>query len=145
MVISKKKLVTISSLILAIFIFAFLATPCYRYTSSITGGTYYLGYDFGFGGNIIVESFNATLVSVLGCLALFNLVSLFVNKIDEKVTSITNISLWVIITAFSVCCLCVKYVNVSYNPTNSMIFVLVIALIGIASSIYLLVKQEDKD
>ena len=145
MVISKKKLLTVSSLILAILVFVLFGTPCYRYTSSITGGTYYLGYDFGFGGNITVESFNATLVSIIGIIALFNIVSLFVNKLDEKAIGTTNIISWIVATAFSVCCLCVKYVNESYNPTNSIIFVLIVCLIGIASSIYFLVKNVSED
>lgn len=145
MVISKKKLLIISSITLAVFVFALLGTPCYRYTSAITGGTYYLGYDFGFGGNITVESFNATLVSILGIIALFNLVSAFVPKISEKTIAITNIVSWSVATIFSICCLCVKYVNVSYNPTNSMIFVLLAALVGIASSIFIFVKNTTED
>ena len=50
MFISKKKLMTFSSIVSSIIVIALFGTPCYQYTGLITRGDYYLGFDFGFGG-----------------------------------------------------------------------------------------------
>ena len=97
MVISKKKLLTVSSLILAILVFVLFGTPCYRYTSSITGGTYYLGYDFGFGGNIInlMKKQLAPLILFLGLLLLFLVfVAYVLNTLTKVIIQQTQLSLF---------------------------------------------------
>lgn len=144
MYISKKRVITVSSMLIALLIFAFLATPCYNYTGSLGLQGYYSAFDFGFGGNIVVESFTSTLVSIVGAIFLFNLVSYFVEKINEKTAAIVNICAYVLALVFSICCLCTKFINTAYNPTNSLIFVLVLTLISFVTSIAPLLAIDDK-
>lgn len=145
MFISKKKLACFSSILLAIIVFALFGTPCYRYSSSLVGGVYYLGYDFGFGGNIVIEAFNATLVSLIGVILAFNLLSIFIKNLDENKITIVNIVLWTLALIFAICCMFVKHINVNYNPTNSITFSLLSTIIGLVFSIFLLVYKHQED
>ena len=142
MFISKKKLICGISIFLSLVVFALLGTFCFNYTAYVTN-SYYTGYEFGFGSNVLIEVFNVALVCFIGIITLFNLASLFITKLNDKVISIIDIVLRTIALAFSICCLCSKYVNVSYTPTNSFIFILITTLLGIASSIFTLVVQNE--
>ena len=142
MSISKKRLIALSSIIISVIIFAFLGTACYRYTGFITKGDFYSGYDFGFGGNVIIESFNIILVTICAILLALNLLAFFVEKVSEKPLAITNLVLWVLALAFAICAMCAKYVNESYNPTVSITFVMLLTLVGIISSFAPLFIQD---
>ena len=73
-----------------------------------------------------------------GCFAL-------ISKASEKVVCIFNIVTWSIALVFSITTLCSKFINVSYQPQNSLIFVLIITILGIISSIYSLVYTPSED
>ncbi len=143
MVLSKKKLAISSTLILAIFALVLFGTFAYH-VQNVTGN-YYNGYDFASLENLSVSSVLGTLVCLIGVITLTNLAFAFVSSVDEKVVSIFNISSWTVALAFSITTLCSKFINISYNPQNSLIFVLIITLIGIATSIYFLVYTPNED
>lgn len=143
MVLTKKKLAISSTLILAIFALVLFGTFAYH-VQNVTGN-YYNGYDFASLENLSVSSVLGTLVCLVGVIALANVVFGFVSSIDEKVVSIFNISAWTIALAFSITALCSKFISVSYNPQNSLIFVLLITIVGIISSIYFLVYTPNED
>ena len=144
MFISKKKLITFSSIVSSIIVIALFGTPCYQYTGLITRGDYYLGFDFGFGGNVIIEAFNATLFGIIGVILLFNVIALFIEKLEEKKLVAINSTLWVLAIGFSICCLCCKFVNVSYNFTNSVIYILLVTIIALVLNFVILLKNDEK-
>ena len=143
MFLSKKKLIVISNLALVVFGLFLFGTPAYNFSRITT--TLITAYDFSALENVAISSILGTLVCLIGVIGLINLTSNFISKISDKFLAIFNISAWSIGFIFSIVTLCSRYINGSYVPQNSLIFVLLITIIAIITSIYLLVYQPNKD
>lgn len=143
MFLSKKKLLLISNLALVVFCLFLFGTPTYNFSRITT--TLITAYDFADLENVAISSILGTLVCLIGVIGLINLISNFISKICDKFLAIFNISTWSIAFILSVVTLCSRYINGSYVPQNSLIFVLLITIIAIIASIYLLVYQPNKD
>ena len=142
---SKKNLIIIASIVFAIFNIILLGTPCLKETSYSTIGIARTGYDFGNITNATILGLDATLVSIIGLVLIFNFVSLFIEALDEKKMFIIDLVSWIIALAFAVSLCFSKYINTSWNPFNTYIFMSIVCAVGAASSLFLFLHQQYED
>lgn len=143
MILSNKKLGISTTLILSVVALILFGTFAYH-VQNVTGN-YYNGYEFTSLENLSISSVLGTLVCLIGVIALANVCFALISKASEKVVCIFNIVTWSIALVFSITTLCSKFINISYQPQNSLVFVLIITILGIISSIYSLVYTPSED
>lgn len=143
--IEKRRLFSISSLLLSLFGLALCATPCYKYDGNFGQKGYFKIFDFGFGNTVSLEVVTIILVSLLLLIALFAVFCFFFRKLSDLIVGIANISAWTVALGFTIASMCSKYMNPSITMTNSVTFILLACILGIAASIFILVKQQERD
>lgn len=142
---SKKNLIIIASIVFALFNILLLGTPCLKETSYSTIGNARTGYDFANITNGTILGLDITLVSIIGLILIFNFVSFFIEALDEKKMFIIDLVAWVSAFAFAVSLCFSKYINTSWNPFSTFIFMAIVCAVGAASSVFLFLHQQYED
>lgn len=137
-----KKLQGIISVVIVLLCLAFLSTPSISYTGTGSRGTYFSAFSFELFTNTSILAISATLISILGFIGLFNLVCAFIPKFSSKALSIFNIVAFVVALGFAITFAFSKYIAESHTPTNSVTFVILLAIVAVILSIVVLVKAE---
>ena len=143
--ISKKRLIIIASIIFALFNVFLLGTPCFKETAYSNIGIARSGYDFKDITNTTILALDITLVSIIGLILVFNFVALFVEALDLKKMFIIELVLWIIALAFSIVLTFSKYINTSWNPFSTLIFMTIICALGVGSTLFIFLHQQYED
>jgi hypothetical protein len=143
--ISKKKLIIIASVVFALFNILLLGTPCLKESAYSSIGNARTGYDFTNITNTTILALDITLVSSIGLLLVINFVALFIEALDEKKMFIIDFVGWIVVLAFAVTLCFSKYINISWNPFGTFIFIAIVSAFGAASSLFFYLHQQYQD
>jgi len=143
--ISKKKLIIIASIVFALFNIFLLGSPCFKEASYSNIGIARSGFDFQDITNATILGLDITLVSIIGLILVFNFVALFIEALDEKKMFIIDLVVWFVALVFAVVLCFSKYINVSWNPFSTLIFMAIICLMGAISTLFIFLHQQYQD